>query len=610
MQGRPLATLQITKTTRGKMITQIVKAIEDANKPQQETQPKPKNPKYITVDKLQPMPDFDPLEKLFEGNKRAMSKSKKAKIAGQIKSLAESYGYLAVRDITKTTIMPIPTNSKKLKSIFGNASQVSEALNLFQKAGLITIENSNYGFNHINPEDNKARTFAYNTVVESYLLDKFGDIEPYYCKPPKFEEIVDLVEYYEKYSPKIGRNAIPKKGSERRTNAAIKHLIEKRYPILKVIEADINNLNENFYKNKNEFIMRAEPSVTITDHTVSKVGYRPTSDFCCSTNDIEKPQSQQSQLNEGLIRSKILKKYGINPKNKYDVKASVPRVTRSIHTSKWNTIDDINDIYTEIQIECENEIKRRLDAINGISIQTPELANRKKILEKFSKSIHNDTRSAIKSFFMRGYFADSVDYMVSKIVRASKSNVDTDEIRICCDIFCDAMNSIIGESFNSEIFIYEGAIMTRVALKLCQRGNLCASVYDAFYTSQYVSDSEMEALFQESFNELYPYFKPNLIHTNFEYCPVCGCFDSKDITESGCSECKPIIASQSMQSAKVNAKNYFKKFNNIIKAERAHKDISLFMKLCDLDYGITFYPNLVQTQRFLTENQLKYPKLE
>lgn len=579
---------------------------------------------YITTDIPVSMPNFDPLEKLLK-----LSPKSKEKVKSQVKSLINSYGSLSTKDENKSTLMPLPTTSGPFTNIFGDSSQCTRARNKFVKIGLIELVDPSYRFNS---KENKAQIFRWNHKVASYLEEKLKDTEPWVM--PKTKKI-ECIEYYGNYNLLPGKHRIPLKGTHYSTDSAIKTLLEENYPIFKKLKEIVKELNTKYYKGKPELIVKAEPTIHKAKKTISKIGIRATSPFC---NSLKTPKDAFN----GLIRKDIQEKYKIL--ESIDVNGSVPRVTFSLRRKKWLSKAELNDMYDSILKECENQIQERLQNVTeAIENKVPNykiLLPRKPILEEFVKSIRNDEREAIKKLTMRGYFCNSVKEMVSKITQDSSytEKMSKLEVEIACDIFYDSLRNIFGESFQSEIFVYESLIMNLSALKLCQRGNFCSLIYDGFFLEKKLSDEELDALLEESFNEILPLCQPSLDtatseevlrtfpravsasvsrDTSYpcetsasEFCPVCGCFNS--IQNGSCIECKSEIpVSENFANFKniTESKNFenceVSIYNNPIPIYPYN---NIYLSLyCKMD---NFRKNITESKNFLSESCLKYHKLE
>lgn len=575
-----------------------------------ENESKEKRKWCVTTDTPVNFPDFDPYKKLLELNPK---KKKKAQM--QTRAFLDAYYPCSTKDPSKSSVMAISTHSRTMTEIYGspkgNLTGNTDALRLLQKIGLLELVSNKIKYNQKNGK-NESRTFRFNHKVAAYLDEKIGDIEPYKTSI----QTDDLYEYYAHYLPKVGYNSIPLKGTHMQIDSVIWEILRKRYPVIPKTQKILSELNE-FCADKPELLTTFSPNIRKTEHRVKKIGLRATNQMCNSKKTPE-PGKRTSE------RKQIQKKY--NMSHEYDINGSVPRITMSINGEKWLPKDETGDIYLLIYEELRQEIQRRLDAVNyviGNNLTNGEgahLAYTQAILTKFSKTIHNDTRQDVKYFFMRGYFAQSPQQMSSYIMNASDGSIPKAETDIMCDIFYAAIRNVIGETYGSAVFVYESAIMNLTALKLWKSGNPCGLVYDCFYTQKKVSDEDFENLIAESFNELKPYFKTDG-----------GCFATPSTSSSAgaplsAGAASPLGSLNSFGSINQNSDDFCNDIDSYCSNCGCTNSVENGVcKECGFEGDCCFYAfksqdthnnhiplntKMKYSEKILTQNMLKYPKLE
>ena len=183
---------------------------------------------------------------------------------------------------------------------------------------------------------------------------------------------------------------------------------------------------------------------------VTKIGIRATNSICSL-----KEHENENKEYDGVWRKDFLKEYfGTEKYYEYDVKSSIYRVAYLLKTGEW--ADDDIDFY---------------ELMNG------------------AKFVNKEEREDYKQFAQRLYF-DSPAKIYNNIRSGIESTIDLlgeNTIRATIETAKRNMESIVGETLDSEIFLHESCIYMEFFSKLKSMDLDVVQVYDGFYCKEDLS---------------------------------------------------------------------------------------------------------------------------
>lgn len=381
------------------------------------------------------------------------------------------------------TAINIPTTSAENEWIWGSRANVSNAINLMIKIGLVEIYDSSYRFNAFREDENKSRMFKYYVDNERKLLE--------YCKQNNIEfyspdDDVDLeptseeIKYFNNinglpnpkdvcFSSKV-EFIKPDDMSKSKFERYLRLCLYQNYPYFISTYKKVREVNKKFYKDYPEFLIRFWPSFTWGKKTkredksnvVVGIGIRATNSFC----NKEKEE-----------REDIINKYGFNVKR--DIRSSVPRLTLSLNTGRW--VWESKDIYKDISDELDPSI-----------------------------TFDDDRREAIKFLHMRAYFDESSKGLVGRNVwiNMTTKGLNKDDIYDEMDKLKKAVLKVEGgKTYGNEIFYVESVIYLNVLHTiLFKEKQLVWLVYDCFYGKGYESQKAFDIMISGAINGFFDMF--------------------------------------------------------------------------------------------------------
>ena len=405
--------------------------------------------------------------------------------------------------------IPVASTSKFMISLCGSQRNASNLINLMCKIKLLTKASQNINVEKLELDENNklVKSEAYNKEID-YSFTRGLCKEYYYSK--NIQNIIKKV--IEKY------NIVVKQNIKENIKQNIEELISKRtkvetfentdkirfssklsipctekdmdnivkaslyinYPQLEVYQKMADDMNKTLNEaNQISF----QPTITYdkSKKYIKKIGIRATNTLVSAKKDKVENKDFHGKYKEDVLKEQLGDKY-----YEFDVKSSVPRVTKLLNTGIWE--DNTVDIYEEIYNNMRNFISRRT------KVETFELP------EEFSK----ETRKLFKSMFMKGYFDKSVSTIVNHVISSvlgqcnGLSDEDYEEYKDKCTeytkavmtAYVAAIKETLGDTYDSEIFLHESCIYLQVAKIIRERGIKLVQIYDGFYTDKSVEDIE------------------------------------------------------------------------------------------------------------------------
>lgn len=372
------------------------------------------------------------------------------------------------------TELIIPQTSGYWNTVFGCHENISRAINIAKKIGLLETVSDFYHFGDEKPENNVAKIYVWNKKMEKVCLNLFHqyNINPIIENASKeFATAEKIIAKSKTRSMaakiskllKEGKVKISQKTSIKATDNEIKACITKLYPMyvdtLKLIQEDnlknLNNPDEWDYFPIN--IHRSRKSKLVT-----KISARKSNKYCNSK--VHNITEEDKQTNRVLRHDLLMKKFGAYNEN--DVSSSIYRVTYLLNYGEW--LDRDVDLY---------------ESIAGFKFESKE------------------ARKYFKQFCMRLYFSKSAKQVIKDIKRSIKKGevnmvLDKDTIRKIKGVY-QRMREVIGESYYSEIFMHESCIYTLVAHRLREMGYRLIQIYDGFYTDKHLDEKEFDRIVKD-----------------------------------------------------------------------------------------------------------------
>lgn len=145
----------------------------------------------------------------------------------------------------------------------------------------------------------------------------------------------------------------------------------------------------------------------------------------------------------------------------YDVKSSIYRITYFLNTGMWP--DGDVDFYEKMW---------------------------------GNKFENKDTRDLYKKFCMKLYFDKSPRTIYSHMLRRKEINPNFDKEFIISQIaeMKQNMCNVIGECYDSEIFLYESYMYSELARVLLDKGFKVIQIYDGFYVDKRMDENTFKTL--------------------------------------------------------------------------------------------------------------------
>ena len=413
------------------------------------------------------------------------------------------------------SVVPVASTSKFMISLCGSQQNASNLIRLMCKIKLLTKTTQNIKVEKLElDENNKLVKSRVETKEIEYSFTRGLCIEYYYSK--KIQKILKKI--IEKYNIVIKQNikenisstsssssllfrgtkvkrfentdkirfssklSIP--CTEKNMDEIVKASLYRNYPQLEVYQKMADEMNKTLNKaNQISF----QPTITYdkSKKYIKKIGIRATNTLVSAKKDKTENKDFHGKYKEDVLKEQLGDKY-----YEFDVKSSVPRVTKLLNIGIWE--DNSVDIYEEIYNNMRNFISSRT------KVKTFE--NMFYLPEEFSK----ETRTLFKSMFMKGYFDKSVSTITNHVISSvlgpcnGLSDEDYEEYKDKCTkytkvimtAYVAAIRETLGDTYDSEIFLHESCIYLQVAKIIRERGIKLVQIYDGFYTDKKVEDIE------------------------------------------------------------------------------------------------------------------------
>lgn len=224
-------------------------------------------------------------------------------------------------------------------------------------------------------------------------------------------------------------------GIVKATDEEILQGLNKSYPWLVEYQRKVERINRDF---PDLFKIRFQPKIERGEKgNISKIGIRAYSEFCNTPS--------------GKVREEILNRAGFQEIYSHDVKSSIFRLTYLLNFGAW-------------------------------------LPNRIDFYEAMKPKDCGMPRNAYKLLAQRLYFCSSperVFYSLAPYGWKSTIGERTENlIKLRIKTYWEAMRSIIGKSYRSEIFFHESNLYIDLLEELIYKGYRVAQVYDAIYSTE------------------------------------------------------------------------------------------------------------------------------
>lgn len=365
--------------------------------------------------------------------------------------------------------IPIATTGE-LSEIYNGVRNVSNMLQLAKKVDLLKTIDNTYQFNAFDDKDNKSKTYIMNKNVQDLIIqlcNKYHIVHKNYIKNLNQNKnnnnninsgnLRDLSEFNIKINSKL-KLRIPLA-----TDEQIIDVIKQMYPQIEEYQKLADEINEKYYYNdKYKLGIKFQPKIK------RNAGGLITSISIRATNGICSYKAHENGKESGRRwRKDVLNEYfGTDNYMEYDVKSSIYRITHFLNYNVW--LDPSIDLYEEMY---------------GKAFETKE------------------ARDMYKSFAMRLYFERSLGTLYTHTVCTAKDDFNAaniDEITLKLELMNmhQQMTDVIGNPFDSEIFLHESCIYMDLCKELLDRGFDVVQVYDGFYVRK---NNEYD---QQSFNDL------------------------------------------------------------------------------------------------------------
>ena len=422
--------------------------------------------------------------------------------------------YQYITSDKNVSAIPVASTSKFMISLCGSQRNASNLINLMCKIKLLTKATQNINVEKLVLDKNNklVKSRVYNKEIE-YSFTRGLCREYYYSKNIQNiikniiekhnivvkqnikenikqnieEELISTrtkVETFEntdkiRFSSKL---SIP--CTEKDMDNIVKSSLYINYPQLEVYQKMADDMNKTLNEvNQISF----QPTITYdkSKKYIKKIGIRATNTLVSAKKDKVENKDFHGKYKEDVLKEQLGDKY-----YEFDVKSSVPRVTKLLNTGIWE--DNTVDIYEEIYNNMRNFISTRT------KVETFD--DMFYLPEEFSK----ETRTLFKSMFMKGYFDKSVSTIVNHVISSvlgqctGLSDEDYEEYKDKCTeytkavmtAYVAAIKETLGNTYDSEIFLHESCIYLQVAKIIRERGIKLVQIYDGFYTDKKVEDIE------------------------------------------------------------------------------------------------------------------------
>lgn len=418
--------------------------------------------------------------------------------------------YQYITSDKNVSAVPVASTSKFMISLCGSQRNASNLINLMCKIKLLTRAKQNIKVEKLELDENNklVKSESYNKEVD-YSFTRGLCKEYYYSK--NIQNIIKKI--INKYNIVIKQNikenisyetlfertkvetfedidkirfssklSVP--CTEENMDKIVKESLYINYPQLEVYQKMADEMNKTLNEaNQISF----QPTITYdkSKKYIKKIGIRATNTLVSAKKDKTENKDFHGKYKEDVLKEQLGDKY-----YEFDVKSSVPRVTKLLNTGIWE--DNKKDIYEQIYNNMRNFISTRT--------KVERFENMFYLPEEFSK----ETRTLFKSMFMKGYFDKSVATITNHVINSvlgpctGLSDEDYEEYKDKCTnytkavmtAYVGAIKETLGDTYDSEIFLHESCIYLEVAKIIRERGIKLVQIYDGFYTDKKVEDIE------------------------------------------------------------------------------------------------------------------------
>ena len=371
--------------------------------------------------------------------------------------------------------IPIPTTGE-LCEIYKSQVNVTRMVQLAKKIELLKVIDNTYQYNAWNDGDNHCKTYILNKNVQDLIIElcnKYSITHKTFIHNLNNNNLnnniynnnsIHLRELSE-FNIKI--NSGLKLRIPLATDEQIIDYVKEIYPQIEDYQKLADEINEKYYTNdKYKFGIKFQPKVTRNKGgLITSISIRATNGICSYK------EHDNGKNTCRIWRKDVLDEYfGKDNYMEYDVKSSIYRLTHFLNFNVW--LDNSIDLYEEMYGQpFENEEQRR----------------------------------QYKLFAMKLYFDKSIGKLYTHTVRFAKEDYNKeniDEITLKMELLNmkSKMTDIIGEPFDSEIFLHESCIYMQLVNELFKLGFDVIQVYDGFYVRN--RDDVNEEQFNDIVNDL------------------------------------------------------------------------------------------------------------
>ncbi len=357
---------------------------------------------------------------------------------------------------TRVRTIKLGTAGSFMISLFGYSMKASRVLDMAMEIGMITPVSTAFGWGK---GHNVSRNFAVNgdvvwLVIEVYNANVLINVPntlslPTYTTDHNKGEASYSLELCTGIRPAelLNISIDAERKDMRLCSVPDEILLEALGNVYPQIEhyREVSESINRHYGEDSMFHLRVAPKVNRHGMQYVTFGLRPCSPFCSMPKAESCEESQISR--EDILREK----FGVY--SRYDVKSSIYRLTWALNHGSW-PVDD-TDFYEEIF---------------GGSFSNPDARDNFKLLCQLVYFNSNDGKCllSVKKAARedRLYIPEEYgDETILSLIKDTRSS----------------MESVIGKTYGSEIFVHEGFIYMDVLDRLLRMGYDAAEIYDCFY---------------------------------------------------------------------------------------------------------------------------------
>lgn len=322
-------------------------------------------------------------------------------------------------------------NSKFLIKLYGYPMKVNRILQMARNIGLLELASNYVSFNH---DDNQSFTYRINKDILNLILEtnvlyngERGGIRERdnIIKETNMSKQLDLskLQYVTINAKKRPRQLLDLSEEE------LVELLYLRYPQIRYYQNVVEEINTANNWKGSLYEIKFEPNIE-RHYSYNKFSIRYTSEYACLCKE------QREILNKDVLG---------NDYHKYDVNASILRVTYLLNNGSW--MDYSGDIYKYLY---GNEFES------------------------------TDDRREFKTICNTVYFTSTSVEAARRFIDRKKLDGYNDELLNIFDGIKNKLNDAIGKSYNSEIFMHESCIYIGAIEKMMSLGYKVLPIYDCF----------------------------------------------------------------------------------------------------------------------------------